>query len=251
VPVQAVQEDRQKIKGLKAEIARLKAESVVTKDSKSEDRFKDFKVKTSEEYRELVNKDPDEAAIYMYELNEYKDHRAAEESKKSAEQHAEQSRKELISEGAQEIEKILPGFHKGENKDAPALAKYAVDEGFSESLLFDLTNPETTIIGQDGNRYVLGPGAANLIKMIQKMKNASGISKDSIRKELETELRPIIEAELQKTVLSKIKDPSGEYHSLDKVSASGKKETKAFSGTISEREFNQMSESDQRAYLGG
>ena len=253
VPHEALQQERHKVKSLKAEIQKLQAEHEKLKAPKTEpEEFKDFKVRTTEEYKQLLEADSDAASLYLYNYNRYLEHQNSIQRQQTAEKQASDAEKSLVIEGATEIEKIVPGFYRDKDPETDSLAKFAVSNGFEPGLLYDMSNPATKIIAANGDKYVLGAGAAQLVKMIKNTFAAIGKipNESDIRKSIEAELRPKIESEVQAMAIAKLKGQDA-FHSLDSATSSSEKKIKSSTGAISEKDYANLSQAEQAALLGG
>jgi hypothetical protein len=251
LPVAAVQKERRKAQSLAVELEAAKAEIEAMKEQTAEpDELEDFKVLSIKEFQDLLSEDPDEANLYQYKHQQYLERKREAKQAEQAKERARATEMSIISEGLDECEKVLPGFKDQSNPDIQKIADYAVDEiGIEPDILYDMTNPGTKIVNAKGEQYILGVGAAQLIKMI---KTAHAVpSAESIRKEVEAELRPQLTAEIQKDLIKKLKSGEG-FRSLDSASASSRKEAAPVTGgSMSEKEFASKSPEEQRELLGG
>jgi hypothetical protein len=110
-----------------------------------------------------------------------------------------------------------------------------------------LTSPGTKITLADGRQALLGPAAAEIVGLIAGFHKASTASD---RKNIESELRPAIEQEVTKTLMSKLKKGDG-FRSLDMVPGSGAKSPTGGGQLLSEADFARLSPAEQEAYLQG
>ena len=163
---------------------------------------------------------------------------------------AREAEKAYILRCEQELAASVPGLYH-DPEVAKSLVDFAVDAGINKDFLGILTDPGTRIVpaGQSPEKsMLLGEGATSLVKAIyslkQKMEGSPKL--ETIRKEIEAELRPKITEE----ILNKVqKNP--EYRGLDEV-RSAKDSTPAFSrGLVSDKELEKMSPKELEAYLGG
>lgn len=256
----ALTQERKTVKQLKAQIAELEAERdgrKETPEDNTEDPFKDFKVLSDTEYDELLDEDQDAAAKYLYRFQRYQDRQRTIEKDQLAKHKAQSSINELINDGVEALEKVVPGITTGKAaEEVDKLTDFALKSGFDNEVLSAITNPSTRVVTQDGGAFILSGGAAQIVNAIKSAFNASSVNVDQlrsdIRKEVETELRPKIEAEVQKTLIEKLqKDPESGFRSLDMAAGSGLKETQIRTGSISEADYARLSEAEQRALLGG
>lgn len=251
----ALHQERKMIKQLKARVAELETE--ITKgssdDKSADDPFKDFKVLSDQEYEELLDDDPDEATKYLYKFGRYQEHQRKVETDQRLMHDAQHQVNALINEGIEALEAVIPGISKGEAKeDVKKLTEFALKNGFDNEVLTAITDPGTKIVTRDNEVLILSDGAAQVVKAIKSAYEASTLNKDQIRKELEAELRPKIEAEVQKTLIEKLqKDPESGFRSLDMAAGSGLKEMKLTTGPISEADYARLSDKERAALLGG
>lgn len=250
----ALRQERKTTKQLKARVAELEASTTkdAEKDAEKDDEFKDFKVLSNAEYDELLDDDPDEAARYLYKFNRYQDHQRKIEQGQLEKHKLQSAMTELVNDGIDAMEKIIPGITKGEAKeDAKKLTEFAIKIGFDNDVLSALTDPGTRIITRDNDGFILSDGAAMIVSAIKSAYDASSVNKDQIRKEVEAELRPIIEAEVQKTLIEKLqKDPESGFRSLDMGPGSGLKDTQIPSGPLSEADYARLTPKEREALLG-
>jgi hypothetical protein len=251
----AVTQERQMVKRLKQEVQRLSAENQTLKAPKeSTDKeaaeFKDFKVLTGEEYDTLLEDDPDQAARYLYKYNRYRDYQDNVNRQRMSEHQAKNAEREIVTYGMQQLEKILPGVTQGKNEMAGVLTDFAIKHGVAAEVLAVLSDPGTKVVTAEGENLLLGEGAAQFVQLIKSTFEA--ISNVPTREKIEAELRPKIEAEVQEKLIKKLKqDPSGGFRSLDRIAGSGDKDTKSFTGILTESDYAKMTEAEQQAVLGG
>ena len=246
----ALHRERQTVRQLRAENQRLATE-LRTKAAPELDaeaqQFKEFKVLSDEDYDNLLLEDPEEANRYLYKFNRYQAYQSKIEKQSAAKSEAESLQNALIRESALEIEKMLPGVNSDQqNEEVWALAEFAKGHGIGGDVLEAITNPSTRIITAQGQEYVLGPGAVDVVKMLISMK--------SFEANKASELTKQIEERLTKEVINKIKsnNPSASFRSLDLAAGSSEKEVGNTNfKKVSESDFSRMSEAEQAAYLGG
>ena len=249
VPSYRLKQETQKRQTLEAEVKTLRAELAKAKTTPVEgDRFEKFEVKSSKEFRELQEEDPDVAAAYLYEYNQYIEHRREKDRQETAEKQAKEADRILIQEGAYEVGKVLPGFYEENDAETQKVATFAVDNGISPDILFDLTNPATRLTSSKGDQYVLGTGAAQVVKLIKDF--ALLPDEDSLREQVEKELRKKIEEELKGEVLEKIKKDE-KFQTLDSTTTSSEKKASQSRGLMTEAEWAKLPDEDRRQLLGG
>lgn len=249
VPVAAVQYERQKRHTAQAEADALRAEleGLRAKASADEEGLADFKVLTTKEFDNLLEEDPDAAAKYQYRYQRYREHQDNVVKEQAASTRAKEQSNTMVREGTAAIKALLPGFGTAGDKEVSALVEYAEKHGFDPDVLDDVTNPATKIVTAKGDQYILGAGAASIVKMI---KNAHAVpSAENLRKEIEAELRPKIEAEVQKTLVEKVTS-GNDFKSLDTVTTTSDKDVRKPSRILSEAELAKLSPDEQERYLG-
>ncbi|MCP4668842.1 MAG: hypothetical protein GY849_21095 [Deltaproteobacteria bacterium] len=250
----ALHQERTALKQLRTQNQLLSAENEKLKTPKADpeegDKFKDFKVLSDDDYDELLYEDPDEASRYLYRYNQYQAHLKATEERQLNQHKGQAAERELVNNGIRALEDVMPGITRGKNEMAGKVADFAVNQGVNPEMVTILTDPRTKFMTANGDTYVMSDGAAQLVSLLKN--TFESISSAPTKESIEAELRPIIEAEVQKTFIEKLKkDPSGGFRSLDQVPGSGNKDTKVHGGTITEADYAKMSDAEQAALLGG
>lgn len=251
----ALHQERKANKQLRAQLADLEAKASENKGESDEEagEFKDFKILTNKEYEDLLDEDPDEASKYLYKFNRYQEHQRKIEKGQLDKHKAQLAINELVNDGIEALEELVPGITTGKAQEVTeALTDFALKNGFDNEMLSALTDPRTKLVTPDGDYMILSDGAAHIVKAIKSAFDASSINEEQIRKNVEAELTPIIEARVQKALIEKLqKDPESGFRSLDMTAGSGLKDTQMHTGAISEKDYAGMSESEQMALLGG
>jgi hypothetical protein len=231
VPQQALTEARGQNKALKEQLNSLQAEINTLKakpqePAQDESEWKDFKVMSKKELDDLIDEDPSEALKYQARLIEYKDWK--KEKAEAEKEKAESTRRmqSMVTEWTNKIAEAVPGIYEEGSEVGVQLADFAVEMGFDDATYLEaMTDPRTLITPHGQNQsYLIGPGAAGLIKLLSnaKSKVASTADRDSLRKEIEKEIRPQIIEQVTKELTDKIKGTgkSG-YKSLSSVPGGG------------------------------
>lgn len=231
VPQQALTESRGQNKALKEQISHLQAEINTLKakpqePTQDEAEWKDFKVKSKKELDELIDEDPSEALKYQARLIEYKDWK--KEKADAEKEKAESTRRmqSMVTEWTNKIAEAVPGIYEEGSEVGVQLADFAVEMGFDDATYLEaMTDPRTLITPHGQNQsYLIGPGAAGLIKLLSnaKSKVASTADAKDLRKQIEKEIRPQIIEQVTKELTDKIKGTgkSG-YKSLSSVPGGG------------------------------
>ena len=141
-------------------------ERAAAQEDGTDELLKDFKELTPSEYRELLDEDPDAASLYLYESRLHQE----SQKKRTA---AKNLTQKVIEEAAQEIRKIIPDIYSNSPKEAAALADFAVKHGIDGRVLETLTRPDTRIQVPGGKSFVLGKGAASLVRMLANLAKTS------------------------------------------------------------------------------
>lgn len=254
----AVRQERQTVSTLKKENQRLSAElekaGTPEASEKEAEKWKDFKPLSEEEYDQLLADDSDEASMYLYKYNLWRDYRDTVNKRQTSELQAKTAEQEIVNYGIQALEEILPGITEGKNEMAVELTDFASGHGIEAGVLQILADPRTKITTSKGESLIMGDGAAQLIKLLKSTFEAvSNVPDESkIRTEIEAELRPKIEAEVREVFVEKLKqDPSGgSFRSLDNVTGGAEKEVKPLTGTVTEADYARMNEQEKSALLG-
>lgn len=259
VPREALHQERQTTKNLKAENARLaaeleKAQSAYEESDESDDEFKDFEVLDSKAFDDLLEDDPDAATKYQYKLTRFLEYQRETQRLQQAKQRSEQAEREIIQTAVEEMERVLPGCTQKEPpEEVGVLGDFAIEQGIAPGMLAIITNPTTKITTRNGENYYMGQGAAQIIKLIKSFHESRSNQPDAakIRAEVESELRPKIEAEVQEKLMKKFQSGAEGFRSLDDVAGSGKKETAPLNtGTLTETDWAKLSPQEQAQLLG-
>ena len=256
----ALRQERDENSRLKEENKRLATELEKSKapkvDDKEAEKWKDFKPLTDKEFETLNDEDPDEATKYLYKYNRWRDYQADVNKRQQTENESKNAERAIINKGYDAIEEILPGASEGKNDMANTLAEFAEKNGLSTGALEILADPRTKVTTADGQSFIIGVAAAQLVKLLKSTHEAVSNVPDpeKLKTEIEAELRPKIEAEIQEQVIKKIQnDPTGaSFRSLDTVTGGDRKEAKpVHTGILTEADYAKMSESEQEAFLSG
>jgi len=257
VPKEALAQARSQVRVLKDELAKVKAEiqekPAVQQRIPQDDKWKDFKVLSDAEYDQMVDDDPIEAQKYTRKLMQYERYQEQQERAKAQVQQSKAHFQSLVDQSVKSIEEAVPGIYEEDSDVASQLATFAVEHGFSDDNYLDaMTNPATLIIppGHDKS-YVLGPGAASLIKLLNnlraKTKDASDPAK--LREEIQKEIEPKLREEITKELVAKFKGAgTDKFKSLTEVPGSGDKPD-ASGKALTEAEWAKLSDEEREKYL--
>lgn len=252
VPYEALNEERGKRQRLAQENAALQQELVQLRDTATkpvkEDPWKEFKVLDRAELEELWEEDPAKATMYAAELPRYFEARREKAAAEEAAKRAENQHRGVIESGYQAIDKAVPGIL--ENKDLSArLSEFAISKGFSDATLEALTNPATKVILPNGQSFILGPAAGEVVGLVAGFHGAATADEAQLKARFEAELRPKIEKEITQKLMSKFKTGS-DFRSLDMAAGSSGK-APVSKHRVSESEYARMSPAEQEKYLMG
>ena len=255
VPHQALTEARNQIKALREEIQTLKErppESVKPPPSTDDSKWKDFKVLSDDEFSELVEDDPTEALKYQNKLRQFERYAEAKEQAQRQQTEAQKRTESFVREWTGKISEAVPGIYDEGSEVGRQLAVFAEEMGFDDpTYLETMTDPRTLIVPPGSNQsYVLGPGAAGLIKLLAnaKKKISSAADQKKLREEITKELEPQILERVTKELTAKFKGTAG-YKSLTTVPGGGEEVT---DGTIlSETEWAKLPKEKREKLLSG
>ena len=267
VPIQALHESRENERSLKDHIASLERnleliqaeKKVDTEKSEEPEMFKDFKVLSDAEWKELVAEDVEEALIYSRKLDEYNQYQSNKQREKQLELAEMQRTEAVIRDSVRLIAEKVPGIYEDDGEVQRKLYDFGVENGFDGQFLTVMSNPATRIIpvGQDGKptgkEYPLGKGAASLVSMINRFHEAiSSNDAEKIRSEIEKDVETRLRNELSKELMAKIKNNEdvGSFRSISDAPG-GSNEEPHMKKHYSEKDFFNMSEEEKRRVLGG
>lgn len=256
VPHQALHQERQTVKELRAENARLTAEleKASTKEPADAEEFKDFKVLSEAEFRELMEDDPDEATLYQYKFTKYQSHQREVQERQLAEKRAVDAERAILDKSLTDINQMLPGIYEGKNEMVGRLVDFASELGVHPTYLAAITDPTTQLRTKSGQSMLLGPGAVQMVSLVKNAfeKISAMPNEAKLRETIEAEVRAKIENELKAELMKKFQtNPEQDFVSLDQVAGSGERKTGGKTGILTESDFARASEAEQRAWLGG
>lgn len=272
----ALTETRNELKDVKARlnqalyvIAELK-ESIKAPEKKADEvkpdpeaeKWKEFKVLSREELKELTESDPTEAALYRDDLAEYKDYQKKQEAAKAEAETKTKAEIEKINKAIdeatratyQEIDTEVPGIYKRDNGISKNLVEFAESIGIPGGFISILTNPKT-IIRQEGSDRdnVLNKGALYTVRLLNNLFKLQG-NKESLRKEIEKELTGKFEADKKAWIADIEKKLKGgsDFTSIGDIAPSNvDADIGGFNRALSDAEFAKLSPKERSAYLNG
>lgn len=261
VPHAALYEERQRRKELGVQLENAlrriddlekKGKDTPVKIEAGTDEFADFKVLSDEEFDELAEEDPTEAAKYMrrharYERAQEQKARAVQETERAQKQH-----QEAISATIQRVSKSVPGIYDEDEKVANGLADFAIENGFEPEFLQLMTNPSTEIIVPGSPHPIpLADGAACLIELLHKVREATAKPSDDVAA-LEAKIETRLRKEITDEVLSKFKGkkPSETRRSISQIPG-GEQPPKKLPEDMTEADLARLSPDEQKQWLGG
>lgn len=244
VEIQALSETRKKMKehrdkaeSLEAENQALLMEVQRLMSGEAAPKKPEFKELTPEELADLKEEDPDEYNEYRFNLMEHNNKVREFEKAEAQKQAVEQMALRDVDAVSDDINEML-----AEKETVKALIDYGTDSGFSQADLVALSQPQTKIVTGDGKTRYLGKAALTFLKHLDAGRK-SGI--ESIRSDVEKELRPRIEKEVTEKILAKYKEPEAQQS----LEGQGEKGVKRFPDDMSEEAFKKLSPADQEAWL--
>lgn len=238
VPIQALKQARETIKAKNAKIAELTAK---------EDGEEEFKPLTETEYKDLLDNDPDAAALYNFRYNNYKEKSKLQDEVADTEAKLEQFHQSEALNAVEEIKREIPEFHTDKELQA-SMIKYATDNGFDIEYLGYMSKPGTMILppGADAP-FVLGKGAASLVKLIHKsMQNSPEALRASIREEVTKEVTDKVTKEL----MAKINNDTDAFASIGDIAGESIEASKTVKN-LTEASMAKLPADKQKELLGG
>lgn len=268
VPLPAMQQAREKNRSLEGENSALKQEldqlrqefqqmqAGAKQPPKEEGGFKRL---SQEELSDLTESSPDEAIKYLAQLQVHQEQEFQQRLEqaqqdvviKAQREHASQE----ISSAYQRIETAVPGLYDENSEAWTELTSFAEEVGITPDVFALATTPEALglLPGQDEPQLV-GTKAADFVEALVGLQDklaSRGSRKETMRKELETEIR----AEVEKELLAKFKNDGGsEHRSVQDIQGTTTRvdEEEGFGDKVlSHEEFARLSEEEQARYLSG
>ncbi len=236
---QQLGEAQQVISQLQGEIQR----GVTAPQANPLDKFKDFKELSDDEYDELVTTDYAEAQRYIKRLADYREaqHTAAEHDRqqRSVSEAAQRNAATIINTSREAMAQEVPGLYDEKSDINERLMTFAEQHGMDGDLLAALTDPATVIVQRGAKSGIyLGRGAVATLRLIHNLYQG------------ETRIRDELTRSITEQVMEKVKTDAGVYKSLgDNPAQTIVPEDTG--QTITEDDFRNLSEADQRRLLGG
>lgn len=240
----ALSAERAKVRSLQFALDQKPPQAPAKPESKVDP---NFKVLTDEEFDELWEEDPKEAAIYQRKLIAHErtvaEEKAAQkrmDDEAKAERNQNQS---IIQTSMEEVSQAVPGIYDDE-AIGKALTEYAIGKGFQSDELVVLSNPATMVIPQGSDKPVpLGKAAVSFVKFCNDSMKSKEIDISQIREEIRKE-----EAD---KLLKKFKDnPKEAAPGLDEVQTA-KVDIPGAWKPKTEEELARMNETEREAYYSG
>lgn len=230
---------QQTISQLQGEIQR----GVTAPQASPMDKFKDFKELSDDEYDDLVTTDYAEAQRYIKRLADYREaqHTAAEQDRqqRSISEAAHRNAATIINTSREAMAQEVPGLYDEKSDINERLMTFAEQHGMDGDLLAALTDPATVIVqrGAKSGAY-LGRGAVATLRLLHNLYQG------------EARIRDELTRSITEQVMGKVKTDAGVYKSLGDNPA----QTIIPEDTgqiVTEDDFRNLSEADQRRLLGG
>lgn len=239
VPIQALKEARETIKKKNAKIAELEAQE------KKED-GKEFKLLSEQEFLELQRNDPDEAQLYIFREQRYREKEKLQQEVQADEERLEQYHENRSIQAVETVQKEFPDYYNPESGAMKKMAEFAISQGFDPEMLNYMTMPKTLILPPGGEAPItLGEGAASLIRLIGK---TMALDPEAVKADTIAELEKTITEKIKKELGEKLNNETGSFTSIADVGGEqtdvGKK-TKV----MSEAQWANLTEEQQEALL--
>ena len=243
----------QNIQALQAQVAAPKVEA------ETDDEFKDFKVLSDNELKELTEDDVEEAVLYMNKLSRFKEVQSSRKQREQIEQYEQQQVEAVIGKSVERISSEVPGIYEEGNTIGNELFEFAVENGFNNEFLTLLTSPGTRItpVDKDGNisdkSYPLADGAASLVTMLYKLRESSKMNdSENLRSEIEAEVRKDEREKVTRELMDKFKnETTGQTFKSIADSPGGSNDEPGGKQFYTEKDFSNMSDEEERKVLGG
>ncbi|WP_022667912.1 hypothetical protein [Desulfospira joergensenii] len=240
----ALSSERAKVRSLQFALDQKPVQTKKKPESKIDP---EFKVLSDEEFDELWEENPKEAAIYQRKLFDHKQavsEQKAEQKRIDDEERAERDfHQNIIRTSLEEVSQAVPGIYDDESI-GKALTEYAVEQGFQPDELVVLSNPATMVIPQGSDKPLpLGKAAVSFVKFCSDAMKSKEVDISQIREEIRKE-----EAD---KLLKKFKDnPKEAAPGLDEVQTV-KVEIPGAWKPKTEEELAVMTEPEREAYYSG
>jgi hypothetical protein len=257
VPLAALHEERGKRQAMSSALQELEAtvaalqqgkpaearqDIPVTHETEDDEIPSDFKVLTSQEYRDLAENDLVEAQIYLHNLNRFQNQEEQKQKEERQRKAAEHQTKALIEQRYSEMEQAVPGIFAEGGDVNKALTQFAANNGMEETFLSVMTDPATRIVGEDGRILLLGKGA---VQMLTLLNNAYKAVKPDATKE------DLLKAQGAAELLGKIQNTTTGYRNIGGTPPGGSSVPNDPNRVVTEAEMARMSPEEQERYLQG
>jgi len=243
-----------------AELQAALAEQPTVSAAKSEEaeKWKDFKILSKEEFRDLCEDDLRAGQEYTHDLLEYKDYQLQGKEQSSRKALAERTRKQLsdatasvINESRMTMAEVVPGIFDDDNPISGNLIAFAEQRGMDKDLLIALSDPSTVFVergtdGKYGKPRISGKGAAAIVKMIYSLYQET--SPEGIA-ELKKQITSQAKEDATKELIGKFK-PNVGFRDIGDAPA-GKTTPSDTGQVLSEDDFRDLDDKAARAFLGG
>ena len=269
VPLPAMQQAREKNRSLEGENSQLKAQlesltatvNQLTQQGVKQPEQKDeggFKRLSEEELADLTESSPDEAIKYLANLQAHQERDFQQRLEQAQQEAVVKAQREHataeVSSAYERIEKAIPGLYDENSEAWNDLTSFASEVGITPEVFALASTPEALglLPGQDEPQLV-GARAADFVEALvglQEQLASRGSRKETMRKELETEIR----AEVEKELLTKFKnDGDSEHRSVTDIQGTKTEvEGEGFGDKVlTHAEFANLSDADKERYLAG
>jgi hypothetical protein len=263
-----IYQERERVKEARREILNLKSELAVTREKLVEltDKTVDpeFQVLSEEDEIELADSEPAEHARYLIKLRKHNDAiRAKKDAEREEElglQQTKNQNKTIINSVFDSIKEAVPGIYDNNGSMQTELGVFATENGFDPEFITYLSDPGTMIMPRittkNGTReyitpQLLGKGAKSMVVLLHNLhKKLKGVNPETLKSELENQIRLDEREKVNKTWLEKLDNKSGKrLPTLSDVASvtDGKKPGKP--RNLTRAELSRLSDSDREAYL--
>jgi len=266
VPLPALHEARRDNDAVKGQldlanqnIRTLQAQIAAMPKGESSEEDKDFKPLSDKEFDELVEEDVEQALIYKNKFDKYKETQAEKRNLEQMQQYNENMVLAEINKSVERIGSDVPGIYDEGSTIGSELFNFAVENGFNDKFLSLLTAPATRLNPVDkdgkvsGQSIPLADGAASLISMLYKLKQASKAGdSESVRAEIEADIRKDEREKVTQELITKFKtENAGDVFRSIADGPGGSNDEPGQKQFYSESDLSDMSEEEERRILGG
>jgi len=246
------EEYKREIDSLRREIASMQA-ALPREETPEDKQWKDFKLLSKEEFQDLADENPIDAIKYQQDQREYEKYQEKLKAAEYEEQRQVEEDRKVVEGTIAKIKEEVPGIYDKDSEIRGSLTEFAVESGIGKTALGIITDPATLVLPPGAEQPVLlGEHAAEVVRMIHKVYGLTkgGPSRESMKKEIEKELRATIEKE----TLAKFKDGSlgEEFKDIGEIPSGEPPDEDIFGKTdFTEEQWARLPASRRKTLLGG